>query len=62
MDSQQPHHHHHHHHKRDGASLYKQKSLNAIKRNRLIEKIMKISLCVIAVLMAVLVMLAYTIG
>ena len=54
--------HHHHHHKRDGASRFKQKSLNAIKRNRLIEKWLKILLCVIAVVMAILVVLAYLIG
>lgn len=55
-------HHHHHHHKKDGSSLFKQKSLAAIQRRRLIEKILKIALIALAVIMAVAVFLAYTIG
>ena len=59
--SEQQHHHHHHHHKKDGASLFKQKSLAAIERRKLFEKILKISVAALAVIMA-LVVLAYTIG
>ena len=55
-------HHHHHHHKKDGSSLFKQKSLAAIQRRKLFEKIIKISLVVLAILMAIAVVLAYTIG
>jgi len=55
-------HHHHHHHKKDGSSLFKQKSLAAIKRRKLFEKIIKVSLIVLAILMAIAVVLAYTIG
>lgn len=55
-------HHHHHHHKKDGSSLFKQKSLAAIQRRKLFEKIIKISLIVLAILMAIAVVLAYTIG
>lgn len=55
-------HHHHHHHRKDDASLFKQKSLAAIKRRKLIEKVLKIATIVLAVVMAILVFLAYTIG
>ena len=55
-------HHHHHHHKKDGSSLFKQKSLAAIQRRKLMEKILRISLVALAILMAILVFLAYTIG
>lgn len=53
---------HHHHHKQDGASIFKQKSLAAIERRKLFEKILKISVAALAVIMAILVVLAYTIG
>jgi hypothetical protein len=62
QNQEHQHHHHHHHHKRDGASLFKEKSLNAIKRNRIIEKWLKIALCCVAVLMGLLVVLAYLFG
>lgn len=63
MSEQQQHtHHHHHHHKKDGPSLFKQKSLAAIQRRKLIEKVLKIGMMVLAVIMAILVVLAYTIG
>ena len=55
-------HHHHHHHKKDGSSLFKQKSLAAIQRRKLLEKLLRISLVALAILMAILVFLAYTIG
>ncbi len=55
-------HHHHHHHKKDGASTFKQKSLKAIERRKLIEKLLKIGVAALAIVMAVLVFLAYTIG
>lgn len=55
-------HHHHHHHKKDGSSLFKQKSLAAIQRRKVLEKIIKISLIVLAIFMAIAVVLAYTIG
>lgn len=59
---EQHHHHHHHHHKKDGATIFKQKSLAAIERRKLIEKVLKIAVLVLAILMAIAVMLAYTIG
>ena len=62
MAEEHSHHHHHHHHKKDGSSLFKQKSLAAIQRRKLIEKVLKIGLVTVAILMAIAVMLAYTIG
>ena len=62
MAEEHSHHHHHHHHKKDGSSLFKQKSLAAIQRRKLIEKVLKISLVTIAILMAIAVIFAYTIG
>ena len=53
---------HHHHHKKDGSSLFKQKSLAAIQRRKFLEKLLRISLVALAILMAILVFLAYTIG
>ena len=55
-------HHHHHHHKSDGAHIFKKKSLAAIKRRKLIERVLKIALCVVAIIMAIAAVLAYTIG
>ena len=54
--------HHHHHHKKDGSSLFKQKSLAAIQRRKFLEKLLRISLVALAILMAIAVVLAYTIG
>ena len=46
-------HHHHHHHKLDGASKFKRDSLNSIVFRNRVEKILKIVLVVLAVLMAI---------
>ncbi|UPS45387.1 hypothetical protein M1D30_04220 [Prevotella sp. E15-22] len=46
------HHHHHHHHKKDGASLFKQRSLQAIETRRRVEKVLKVFLVVLAIVMA----------
>ena len=56
------HHHHHHHHKKDGASRFKERSLNAIVWKRKLAKWLKILLIIIALLMVILLILAYTIG
>ena len=50
--SEEHHHHHHHHHKKDGASLFKQRSLQAIETRKKIEKCLKIGLVTLASLMA----------
>ena len=55
-------HHHHHHHKKDGSSLFKQRSLAAIERKKFIEKVLRITLIILALLMALAVVLVYTIG
>lgn len=55
-------HEHHHHHKKDGSSRFKQKSLAAIQRRKLIEKILKIGMIIVAIIMACAVVFAYTFG
>ena len=61
MSEQQQHHHHHHHHK-DSATLFKERSLNAIVFQRKAEKWGKIFLLVIAILMILAVGFVYTMG
>ena len=55
-------HHHHHHHKMDDASRFKRDSLNSIQRKKILAKWAKRALMVIAAIMALLVIIAYTIG
>ena len=55
-------HHHHHHHRKDGASRFKERSLNAIVLRRKIEKWLKIVLCIIAAIMVIAVFYVYIIG
>ena len=43
--------HHHHHHKKDGASLFKQRSLQAIETRKKIEKLLKVTLIALAIIM-----------
>ena len=56
------HHHHHHHHRKDSATIFKEKSLQAIELRRLLEKWLKIAVIVLAIVMVILLILAYTIG
>lgn len=58
----QHHHHHHRHHKEDSATKFKRKSLMAIERKKKIIKWLFRGLCLVAILMGVLVVLAYTVG
>jgi uncharacterized membrane protein len=51
-----------HHRHRDGASKFKERSLRAITRNRLIDKYLKVSLFVLAIIMMILVAASYVIG
>jgi hypothetical protein len=60
--SEQQHHHHNHHHRKDGASRFKERSLNAIYLRRQLEKYLKIALIVLACLSVIAVLLVYTIG
>ena len=53
------HHHHHHHHKKDGASLFKQRSLHAIETRKRVEKVLKVSLVVLAIVMALAVVASH---
>lgn len=61
-DSQTHHHHHHHHHHMDSASKFKRDSLRAIALKKTMAKWGKRILAGIAIIMAILVLLAYTIG
>ena len=55
-------HHHHHHRHKDGATRFKERSLNAIYIRCQIEKYLKIALLVVACLSVLAVLLVYTIG
>ena len=55
-------HHHHRHRHKDGATRFKERSLNAIYIRRQIEKYLKIALLVVACLSVLAVLLVYTIG
>ena len=61
-DQHQQHHHHHHHHRKDGATRFKERSLNAIVFRRKFEKYLKIALTVLAILMVLAVIYVYTLG
>ena len=52
----------HHHHHKDGSSLFKQRSLASIQRKKVIEKVLQITLIIIAILMALAVIFVYTVG
>ena len=45
--AEQHHHHHHHHHHKDGASRFKERSLNAIVLRQKLEKWGKLALLMI---------------
>ena len=51
--------HHHHHHHRDGASRFRERSLDAIEFRRKLEKWGKIALLVVAVIMMLAVVIVY---
>ena len=57
---QQHHHHHHHHHHKDGASRFKERSLNAIVIQKKLEKWGKIVLLIVAILMIIALFAVYT--
>ena len=52
-------HRHHHHHRKDGASRFKERSLNAIVLRRKIEKWLKVFLLILAALMILAVIYVY---
>jgi hypothetical protein len=58
----QHHHHHHHHHKMDGASKFKRQSLLAIERRKKIEKYGIRIAYIVAILMAIAVLVVYTVN
>ena len=52
---------HHHHHREDDATRYKRRALASVKRMKIIRKWSFRLLCVIAVIMAILVAVVYSI-
>ena len=56
------HHHHHHHHHDDYASQFKRKSLNSIEFRRKLDKWLKLALFALAILMVLLVAIAFIFG
>lgn len=53
---------HHHHHHKDDATRFKERSLNAIVIRRKLEKYLKLTLIILAVLMILAVIYVYTLG
>lgn len=49
----------HHHHKKDAATLFKERSLNAIERRRKMEKWLKAALIIVALAMILLTLYVY---
>jgi len=58
-NEQQHHHHHHHHHHKDGASRFKERSLNAIVIRKKLEKWGMIALTIVAILMIIALFAVY---
>ena len=52
-------HHHHHRHRKDSATIFKERSLQAIANRKVIEKAIKTVLVVLAVLMGIAVVVVY---
>jgi len=55
-------HHHHHKRHRDEASVFRDKTLRWIERRKIFLKVLKIVVVGLAIVMAILVLLAYSIG
>jgi len=62
MEELHQHHHHHHHHKMDGASKFKRQSLLAIERQKKIAKYGIRIAYIVAILMAIAVLVVYTVN
>jgi len=60
--AEEQHHHHHHHHRMDGSSKFKRKMLAQIEINRKIKKWLFRGLCILAAIMMLLYVAAFTIG
>lgn len=52
----------HHHRHKDGATRFKERSLNAIALRRKLEKWLKVLLCIMAIIMVAAVIYVYTVG
>ena len=62
MSQTEHHHHHHHHHHTSDTDKFKKRSLNAIKRRRLIKKWLFWFLVALAIVMAAIVIYIYTVN
>ena len=56
------HKHHHHHQHKDSATIFKERSLNAIVLRRKLEKWLKIIVMVLALFMILATLYVYTLG
>ena len=54
--------HHHHHHRKDSATLFKERSLNAIVLRRKLEKWGKILVLILALFMILATLYVYLLG
>lgn len=61
-ESGHQHHHHHHHHKKDGASIFKARSLAAIERRKLIAKWLYRLLVAIAIILVIVIFVLMLLG
>jgi hypothetical protein len=52
----------HHHRRKDSASIVKERSLRAIALRKKAEKILKVGMIILAIIMGTLVVLSYVIG
>jgi len=55
-------HGHHHHRRKDSSTIFKERSLRAIALRKKAEKILKVGMIVLAIIMGTLVVLSYIIG
>ncbi len=57
--SESQHQHHHHHHKKDGASLFRDRQLSAIERNKAIQKWLFRVMVVMAIVLFIVMVTVY---
>ena len=53
---------HHHRHRKDGATRFKERSLNALVLRRKLEKWLKVFVCIVALVMVIAVIYVYAVG
>jgi len=60
--AEQSHHHHHHRHHKDEATRFKERSLKEIRLRKTIGVLLKKLLIVLAIIMGLAVLIAYSVG